>query len=70
MNFSLYHHHDGVETVDGNLVVYDVERNAAYFGAARVDGPALVWELGGSGDAAVLNVALELDPAADWLAAM
>ena len=70
MNFSLYHHHDGVETVDGNLVVYDVERNAACFGAARVDGPALVWELGGSGEGATLNVALELDPAVDWLAAM
>ena len=26
-------------------MVYDLERNEAYFGAARVDGPAVVWEL-------------------------
>ena len=66
MNFSI-HHHDGVETTDGNLVVYDVERNEAHFGASRVDGPALVWQLGGSGERATLTVALDLDPAVDWL---
>ena len=26
-------------------MVYDLERNEAYVGAARVDGPAVVWEL-------------------------
>jgi hypothetical protein len=34
-----------VETEAGNRIVYDLERNEASFGAARVDGPALVWEL-------------------------
>jgi quercetin dioxygenase-like cupin family protein len=37
----------GVETEPGNRVVYDVARNVAYHGAARVDGHALVWELTG-----------------------
>ena len=38
---------DGVVTEPGNRVVYDVARNEAFFGAARVDGHALVWELAG-----------------------
>jgi hypothetical protein len=38
-------HHDGVETGPGDHVVYDVEGDEAHFGAARVDGRALVWEL-------------------------
>jgi hypothetical protein len=28
--------------------VYDLERDEAFFGAARVDGPALVWEIAGA----------------------
>ena len=35
----------GVETGPGTDVVYDVERDEAHFGAARVEGRALVWEL-------------------------
>ena len=42
---SLYERPDGVETGPGNRVVYDLARNEAHFGAARVDGPALLWEL-------------------------
>ena len=38
-------HPDGVETEDGVRIVYDVARDEAHFGAARVDGDALVWEL-------------------------
>ena len=38
-------HPDGVETEAGARVVYDVERDEAHFGAARVEGHALVWEL-------------------------
>ena len=38
---------DGVVTEPGNRVVYDVARNEAFFGAARVGGHALVWELAG-----------------------
>jgi quercetin dioxygenase-like cupin family protein len=35
----------GVTTGPGDRVVYDVERDEAHFGAASVDGRALVWEL-------------------------
>jgi quercetin dioxygenase-like cupin family protein len=38
-------HPGGVETADGPRVVYDVERDEAHFGAARVDGDVLVWEI-------------------------
>ena len=38
-------HHEGVETEDGVRVVYDVARDEAHFGAAQVDGDALVWEI-------------------------
>jgi hypothetical protein len=41
----LSEHRGGVETKPGNRVVYDLERDEAHFGAARVDGHALVWEL-------------------------
>jgi hypothetical protein len=37
----------GVETTSGNHVVYDLRTNQAHFGAARVEGPALVWKLDG-----------------------
>jgi len=41
----LTQHPDGVETDAGDRVVYDVARDEAHVGAARVDGHALVWEL-------------------------
>ena len=45
MRLALHERPDGVETEPGPRVVYDLERNEAWFGAARVDGPALVWEV-------------------------
>lgn len=44
---ALHDYPEGVETRSGNRVVYDVGRDTAFFGAARVDGHALVWELAG-----------------------
>jgi quercetin dioxygenase-like cupin family protein len=41
----LEEHPAGVRTEDGPRVVYDLDRNVAFLGLARVDGPALVWEL-------------------------
>ena len=41
----LTQHPDGVTTEPGDRVVYDVERDEAHYGAAHVDGHALVWEL-------------------------
>ncbi|MGD0714054.1 MAG: hypothetical protein ABSB24_07685 [Gaiellaceae bacterium] len=38
-------HANGIELGPGDHVVYDVERDEAHFGAARVEGRALVWEL-------------------------
>ena len=35
----------GVATPPGTRVVYDVARDEAHFGAARVDGEAVVWEV-------------------------
>ena len=45
MSLALSEHPDGVETEPGNRIVYDLARNEAHVGAARVDGEALVWEL-------------------------
>jgi hypothetical protein len=50
----LAQHPDGVETGPGDHVVYDVDGDLASFGAARVGGHALVWEL-------------TERPAGDWL---
>ena len=45
MSLALHERPEGVVTEDGPRVVYDLERNVAQLGAARVDGPALVWEV-------------------------
>ena len=45
MILQLTDHPDGVETGPGDHVVYDVAADRATFGAARIDGRALVWEL-------------------------
>ena len=56
MRFSLHEHPDGVETESGPRVVYDLRSDEAHLGAARLDGPALVWELGGDDAGAALAV--------------
>ncbi len=68
MILALYELEEGVEALPGPRVVYDLERNEAHFGAARVDGPALVFELsqyGGAG--AKLAVEIDPDPRVEWL---
>lgn len=45
MILRLTQHPDGVTTEPGDRIVYDLERDEAYHGAADVDGHALVWEL-------------------------
>jgi quercetin dioxygenase-like cupin family protein len=47
LSLVLSEHPDGVETEPRECVVFDIERNEAHFGATRVDGPAIVWELTG-----------------------
>jgi quercetin dioxygenase-like cupin family protein len=41
----LTEHPDGLELGEGRHLVYDVEQDEAHFGAARVPGHAIVWEL-------------------------
>jgi len=66
---SLYEDRDGVETAEGNRVVYDRARNEAHFGSARVDGHALRWELvdGEPEAGALLRAEVALD-GGEWLA--
>jgi hypothetical protein len=68
MWLSLYDEPRGVETEAGNRVVYDLERAEARFGAARVEGHALRFELEPeAGPGALLSAEVELDPAESWL---
>jgi quercetin dioxygenase-like cupin family protein len=48
LSLALHERPDGVETEDGPRIVYDIDRGEASLGSARVDGPALVWELTGA----------------------
>ena len=41
----LTEHADGLEIGEGRHVVYDLEQGEAHYGAARVPGHAIVWEL-------------------------
>jgi quercetin dioxygenase-like cupin family protein len=67
VRLSLYEDVDGVETGPGPRVVYDVARNEARFGAARMEGHALRWELeDDGGEGAKLSAAVELGEGA-WL---
>jgi quercetin dioxygenase-like cupin family protein len=67
LRFALHEHPEGVETEAGPRVAYDLERNEAWLGAARLTGPALVWELGGDGTGAALAADVALDPADAWI---
>jgi quercetin dioxygenase-like cupin family protein len=67
LNFALHERPEGVDTERAPLVVYDLGRNEAHHGAARVKGPAVVWELGGESEGATLTVVIELDPGSDWV---
>lgn len=68
MILALYEHPGGVDTVSGNRVVYELERNAAHFGAASVHGHALRWELfeGEPEPGALLAAEVELD-GGEWI---
>jgi quercetin dioxygenase-like cupin family protein len=65
--FALYERPDGVAVADESRVVYDIARTVASRGAARVDGPAIVWAVGGEREGAALAVEVELDAKTDWL---
>jgi hypothetical protein len=70
VRLSLYRFDTGVETIGGNRIVYDLDRNVAQFGAATVDGRALVWQLDHDehdAEGALLSRFVQLDPFADWV---
>jgi quercetin dioxygenase-like cupin family protein len=52
---TLTEHPDGLEIGEGRHVVYDLEQDEAHYGAARVPGHALIWELGDPGPGHVVR---------------
>jgi hypothetical protein len=65
---ALAEHRDGVEVAGGTCAVYDVARDQAHFGSARVQGHALVWELAPTPPAtAKLAAEVDVTATADWL---
>ncbi len=70
MRLSLYEFQTGAETIGGHRVVYDVANDAAFFGAALVEGHALVWQLDDTSEeaeGALLSRRIQLDPFAEWV---
>jgi quercetin dioxygenase-like cupin family protein len=67
MNFTLHEHPTGVVTARGYRVVYDLERDLAWFGEAEVAGAALVFELDGDQQEPALAAEVELDADAGWV---
>ena len=67
VNLALFEHPNGVATEPGKRVVYDIGANEAHFGRVCVDGPTLVWEIGGNGSGAALSADVDLAAAADWI---
>ena len=70
MRLSLYRFETGVETIGGNRVVYDLDHGTAHFGAATVDGRALVWQLDrddGDAEGALESRPVRLDPFGSWV---
>jgi hypothetical protein len=66
---ALYDHPDGVETANGNSVVYDLGRDEAHFGPAEIAGHALRWELAAAEPepGARLSAPVQLDPGGGWV---
>ncbi|WP_411278167.1 hypothetical protein [Gaiella sp.] len=70
MRLSLYEFETGAETIGGDRVIYDIANDTACFGAAEVEGHALVWQLDATpaqAEGARLSRRVQLDPYADWV---
>lgn len=69
MRISLHDYPGGIDVGNGLHAVYDVSMNAAAFGAARIAGRALVWELhdGPAPAGAKLSAEVALDPSTEWI---
>jgi hypothetical protein len=68
--FAVHEQPEGVETKAGPCVVYDLVANVARFGAARVEGPAVVWTIGESAldGTPALTAEVDPDPTLGWVA--
>jgi hypothetical protein len=65
---ALYNHPHGIEAAGGNVAVYDVDSNAAFFGEGTAVGRALVWRLDEEPEpGALLAAPLALDLSGGWL---
>jgi hypothetical protein len=65
---AFYEFPHSIETVGGNVAVYDLSRDTAHFGAASVEGPALAWLVAErAGEGAKLTAEIALDPGTRWL---
>ncbi|MSO94214.1 MAG: hypothetical protein EXQ81_00275 [Thermoleophilia bacterium] len=70
MRLSLCEFETGASTAGGHRVVYDVANETAFFGAAEVEGHALVWQLDENSEeaeGALLSRRVQIDPYADWV---
>jgi quercetin dioxygenase-like cupin family protein len=70
VRLSLYEFEAGAETIGGDRVTYDVANDTAHFGAAEVEGHALVWQLDETpeeAEGALLSRRVQLDPFAEWI---
>jgi hypothetical protein len=65
---AFYDHPEGIQTEGGNRVVYDIGAGEAHFGAARIEGHALRWELADDPQpGARLTAAVELARDCEWI---
>lgn len=70
MRLSLYEFETGAETIGGDRVIYDIANDTAHFGAAEVEGHALVWQFDETpeeAEGALLSRRVHLDPFAQWI---
>ncbi len=71
MRISLHEFQTGAETIGGHRVVYDFANDSAFFGAASVEGHALVWQVGDAdeeeAEGALISRRVQLDPFSDWV---
>ena len=67
MKLHLFEYTNGVKTLPGPRVAYDLANDRAYFGEAQLEGHALVWELGGEGLGAKLSADISVDSSESWL---
>ncbi len=67
VSLHLFDHPEGIEIGEGVHAVYDVANDRAHYGAAKVEGHALLWRIGGDGAGSLLSASFVLDDSVEWL---